>query len=102
MLTNERYARVDTSVTGQILKVRAANPEIIHIHGLVADTPQVIAQMRQLGLNQVITSYAAIYNPRLIQSLGKTTANSEDFPAFIVNRVLIPMINESKIGRAHV
>jgi 3-hydroxybutyryl-CoA dehydrogenase len=29
------------------------------------------------------------------QSLGKTTANAEDFPAFIVNRVLIPMINEA-------
>ena len=28
-------------------------------------------------------------------SLGKTTANSEDFPAFIVNRILIPMINEA-------
>jgi 3-hydroxybutyryl-CoA dehydrogenase len=29
------------------------------------------------------------------RSLGKTTANSEDFPAFIVNRILIPMINEA-------
>lgn len=29
------------------------------------------------------------------QSLGKITANSEDFPAFIVNRILIPMINEA-------
>ena len=29
------------------------------------------------------------------QSLGKTTANAEDFPAFIVNRVLVPMINEA-------
>ena len=29
------------------------------------------------------------------QSLGKTTANSEDFPAFIVNRILAPMINEA-------
>ncbi len=67
----EAYDPKATDFTGQILKVRAANPEIIHIHGLVADTPQVIAQMRQLGLNQVITSYAAIYNPRLIQSLGK-------------------------------
>ena len=27
--------------------------------------------------------------------LGKTTANAEDFPAFIVNRVLVPMINEA-------
>jgi len=29
------------------------------------------------------------------QSLGKSTANSEDFPAFIVNRILVPMINEA-------
>ncbi|WP_341705102.1 3-hydroxybutyryl-CoA dehydrogenase [Ferrovibrio sp.] len=27
--------------------------------------------------------------------LGKTPANSEDFPAFIVNRILLPMINEA-------
>jgi 3-hydroxybutyryl-CoA dehydrogenase len=30
-----------------------------------------------------------------IESLGKTIANAEDFPAFIVNRVLVPMINEA-------
>ena len=29
------------------------------------------------------------------RSLGKTSANAEDFPAFIVNRVLVPMINEA-------
>ena len=29
------------------------------------------------------------------RSLGKTTANAEDFPAFIVNRILAPMINEA-------
>jgi 3-hydroxybutyryl-CoA dehydrogenase len=27
--------------------------------------------------------------------LGKRTASSEDFPAFIVNRILLPMINEA-------
>ena len=31
----------------------------------------------------------------LVARLGKTSATSEDFPAFIVNRVLIPMINEA-------
>ena len=30
-----------------------------------------------------------------IESLGKTIAVSEDFPAFIVNRILLPMINEA-------
>ncbi len=32
---------------------------------------------------------------RFVESLGKTIANAEDFPAFIVNRVLVPMINEA-------
>jgi 3-hydroxybutyryl-CoA dehydrogenase len=31
----------------------------------------------------------------LAARLGKTTAVSEDFPGFIVNRILIPMINEA-------
>ena len=31
----------------------------------------------------------------LAARLGKTTAVAEDFPAFIVNRVLVPMINEA-------
>jgi 3-hydroxybutyryl-CoA dehydrogenase len=32
---------------------------------------------------------------RFVRTLGKTTANAEDFPAFIVNRVVVPMINEA-------
>ena len=31
----------------------------------------------------------------LVKNVGKTAANSEDFPAFIVNRILLPMINEA-------
>ena len=30
-----------------------------------------------------------------VESLGKTVAVSEDFPAFMVNRILLPMINEA-------
>jgi 3-hydroxybutyryl-CoA dehydrogenase len=32
---------------------------------------------------------------KFVESLGKATAVSEDFPAFIVNRILLPMINEA-------
>jgi 3-hydroxybutyryl-CoA dehydrogenase len=32
---------------------------------------------------------------RFVDTLGKTIAVSEDFPAFIVNRILLPMINEA-------
>jgi 3-hydroxybutyryl-CoA dehydrogenase len=31
----------------------------------------------------------------VVANLGKTSTNSEDFPAFIVNRILLPMINEA-------
>ncbi|WP_420857318.1 3-hydroxybutyryl-CoA dehydrogenase [Marivivens marinus] len=31
----------------------------------------------------------------VVQRLGKTAATAEDFPAFIVNRILMPMINEA-------
>ena len=31
----------------------------------------------------------------VVAKLGKTATNSEDFPAFIVNRILLPMINEA-------
>jgi branched-chain amino acid transport system substrate-binding protein len=66
----ETYDPKATDFTGMLLKVRAANPDIIHLQGLVSDIPQVIAQMRQLGLNQPVTSYSAAFNPKLIQQLG--------------------------------
>jgi len=31
----------------------------------------------------------------LVEALGKTSAPAEDFPAFMVNRILMPMINEA-------
>ncbi len=31
----------------------------------------------------------------VVQRLGKTAATAEDYPAFIVNRILMPMINEA-------
>jgi 3-hydroxybutyryl-CoA dehydrogenase len=38
-------------------------------------------------------TYAVIRT--LVEKLGKTPINAEDFPAFIVNRILLPMINEA-------
>ncbi|HLI67783.1 MAG TPA: 3-hydroxybutyryl-CoA dehydrogenase [Caulobacteraceae bacterium] len=45
------------------------------------------------GIATDVATYEAAVN--FAKSLGKTTANAEDFPAFIVNRVLVPMINEA-------
>jgi branched-chain amino acid transport system substrate-binding protein len=66
----EAYDPKATEFTGALLKLRIANPEMVHIQGLVSELPQVIAQMRQLGLKQRVSTYAAGYNPKVIQQLG--------------------------------
>lgn len=71
VVASEAYEPKATDFTGLLLKVRAANPDMVHVHGLVADIPQVIAQMRQLGMNQRVSTYSAGYNPKIIKQLGK-------------------------------
>ena len=53
--------------------------------------------MRLVEIIRGIATDAVTYETAVAfaRSLGKTTANSEDFPAFIVNRLLAPMINEA-------
>lgn len=66
----ESYEPNATDYTGAILKIRLANPEIVHLQGNAGDSPQVIAQLRQLGITVPITSYTAAYNPQLVKQLG--------------------------------
>ena len=70
MVAFESYEPKATDFTGALLKIRAGNPDMIHVHGLVAEIPQIIAQIRQLGMNQRISSYSAAYNPKLVKALG--------------------------------
>jgi len=66
----ESYEPNSTDYTGAILKIRAANPEIVHLQGNAGDSPQAIAQLRQLGVKVAITSYTAAYNPQMVKQLG--------------------------------
>ncbi len=53
--------------------------------------------MKLVEIIRGIATSAATYDAAVAfaESLGKTTTNAEDFPAFIVNRILVPMINEA-------
>ncbi|WP_291731418.1 3-hydroxybutyryl-CoA dehydrogenase [Leisingera sp. F5] len=53
--------------------------------------------MKLVELIRGIATSDATYQALLgvVGTLGKTSASAEDYPAFIVNRVLIPMINEA-------
>jgi branched-chain amino acid transport system substrate-binding protein len=65
----EGYDPKATDFTGVLLKARIGNPDVVHIHAL-SELPQVIAQMRQLGMKQQITTYSAGYNPKILSQLG--------------------------------
>ncbi|ABI76182.1 3-hydroxybutyryl-CoA dehydrogenase [Hyphomonas neptunium ATCC 15444] len=45
------------------------------------------------GLNTDQQTYETVIE--YTKAIGKTTTNAEDYPAFIVNRILMPMINEA-------
>ncbi|MBR9651039.1 3-hydroxybutyryl-CoA dehydrogenase [Thalassovita aquimarina] len=53
--------------------------------------------MQLVELIRGIATDEATYKACLgvVERLGKTAASAEDFPAFIVNRILVPMINEA-------
>lgn len=53
--------------------------------------------MKLVEIVRGIATSADTYETAVVfaESLGKTTTNAEDFPAFIVNRILVPMINEA-------
>ena len=52
---------------------------------------QLVELIRGIATDQ--PTYATLHE--VVKTLGKTAASAEDFPAFIVNRILIPMINEA-------
>ncbi len=52
---------------------------------------QLMEIIRGLATDQDTYDTALAFSQRI----GKTTTNAEDYPAFIVNRILMPMINEA-------
>ncbi|PQO22580.1 3-hydroxybutyryl-CoA dehydrogenase [Rhodobacteraceae bacterium WD3A24] len=52
---------------------------------------QLVELIRGIATDEA--TYQALLD--VVEKLGKTAASSQDFPAFIVNRILIPMINEA-------
>ncbi len=52
---------------------------------------ELVELIRGIATNEA--TFAALQE--VVDKLGKTAASAEDFPAFIVNRILMPMINEA-------
>ena len=71
VVTNERYARNDTSVTGQVLKIIAANPQAVVVggSGTGAALPQIA--LRERGYKGPIYHNHGTVNAEFIKIGGK-------------------------------
>ncbi|MQY43634.1 3-hydroxybutyryl-CoA dehydrogenase [Epibacterium sp. SM1969] len=78
-----------------ITRLAAATDRPERFIGLHFMNPVPVMKLVELirGINTADETYQQMLS--LIDSIGKEAATSEDYPAFIVNRVLIPMINEA-------
>jgi branched-chain amino acid transport system substrate-binding protein len=71
VVTNERYARLDTSVVSQALKVIAAKPDVVVLGG--SGTPGALPQttLVERGYRGQIYHSAAVVNPDFLRIGGK-------------------------------
>ncbi len=78
-----------------ITRLAAATDRPARFMGMHFMNPVPLMQLVELirGLATDDETFAAIRD--LAEKFGKTVAMAEDFPAFIVNRILLPMINEA-------
>ncbi len=78
-----------------ITRLAAATDRPEHFIGIHFMNPvprmQLVELIRGIATDEVTFTAAK----QLIAKLGKTAIVSEDFPGFIVNRILLPMINEA-------
>jgi 3-hydroxybutyryl-CoA dehydrogenase len=82
-----------SSISITRLAARTAAPDrFIGVHFMnPVPVMKLVELIRGLATSQDTYDTSVLF----VESLGKTIANAEDFPAFIVNRVLVPMINEA-------
>jgi branched-chain amino acid transport system substrate-binding protein len=71
IVANERFARADTSVTGQILKIMSANPDAVLIAG--AGTPAALPQktLKERGYKGAIYQTHGVANNDFLRVCGK-------------------------------
>ena len=78
-----------------ITRLAASTDRPEHFIGLHFMNPAPVMELVEM-IRGIATEDATFGRTReFVETLGKTVAVSEDFPAFMVNRILLPMINEA-------
>ncbi len=69
-LARLEYKVGDKDFTPQLLKIKAANPEVVMINGLVPEAAIILRQARELGLRQPFFGSASMVDNGLVAAAG--------------------------------
>ncbi|NVN90404.1 MAG: 3-hydroxybutyryl-CoA dehydrogenase [Desulfuromonadales bacterium] len=102
----ELFAKLDTIIRPEV--ILASNTSSISITRIASVTkrpervigmhfmnPAPVMELVELIRGQATSEGTFTTTQAVAEALGKQTAVSQDYPGFIVNRILIPMINEA-------
>ena len=78
-----------------ITRLAAATPHPENFIGMHFMNPVPVMKLVELIRGMATSDETFASAEALVAKLGKSAAVSEDYPAFIVNRILLPMINEA-------
>jgi 3-hydroxybutyryl-CoA dehydrogenase len=78
-----------------ITRIAAATSRPTDVVGMHFMNPVPVMQLVEIIRGAATSDEAYATTRALAEKMGKTTVVSKDFPGFIINRVLIPMLNEA-------
>jgi branched-chain amino acid transport system substrate-binding protein len=76
VLSNERYARPDTSVTPQVLKIFSLNPDVVYVGASAAPAALPSIALAERGYRGRIYHSPAVVNPDFLRVGGKAVEGS--------------------------
>jgi 3-hydroxybutyryl-CoA dehydrogenase len=92
---NERAMLATNTSSISITRLASTTDRPEHFIGMHFMNPVPLMELVELIRGIATDDDMFAVTRQFVESLNKTVAVSEDFPAFIVNRILLPMINEA-------
>ncbi len=96
VITNERYARADTSVTPQVLKMFSLNPDVVYVGASAAPAALPSIALAERGYKGQVYHSPAVANPDFLRVGGKAVEGSLVATGPFLVRDQLPDSNLSK------
>jgi branched-chain amino acid transport system substrate-binding protein len=70
IVDEESYNQGDTDFRTQLLKIKAAGPEVLFMPGYLREMAIQLPQVREVGLEQPLLSISTFYDPKIMELAG--------------------------------